>query len=371
MSTKENLAAVFAYTASQLRVESTPRSTDYAELKQRIKAAGLLDRQPLYYTSKFITNIALFAAAIALLFWVAEWHISLLLLIALFWSFVYVQIGVLGHDAMHNQITRKSWKAEVMGYFLGNMSIGMSRSWWVEKHNEHHAHPNQLDHDPDIDFPIIIFDEAQLANKSQWQRAIIKYQAFLFFPILMLVSISMRYHGLRTVITQPTHHRALELLTLALYYVTYGGMVFYALPFFQALLFVVVHQAFFGLYMGGIFAPNHKGMPILPADQKLDFLRLQVLTARNVKGHPVTDFLYGGLNYQVEHHLFPTAPRNKLSQIHKMTKQFCHERGISFYETSLVRSYVEMVQSLHEVSAPLRNKVDSAVSAPLPDPTQG
>lgn len=370
MSTKETLDSIFTYTAEQLHNNSVIRSTDYIDLKRRIKSSGLLDRQPVYYTFKFIITIALFAAAIVLLFMVANWHISLLLLIALFWSFVYVQIGTLGHDAGHNQISRKPWKSELMGYLLGNLTIGMSRSWWVDKHNEHHAHPNQLDHDPDIDFPIVIFDEAQLANKRPWQKAIIKYQAFLFFPILMLVSVSMRYHGLRTVLTQPTKHRVIELVTLGLYYFSYLGMVFWALPFFEALLFVLVHQAFFGLYMGSIFAPNHKGMPILPADQKLDFLRVQVLTSRNVTGHPVTDFMYGGLNYQVEHHLFPGAPRNKLNQIHQMTKQFCQEKGIPFYETGLFRSYVEIVQNLHEVSAPLRKKVKNAVIPPMPDLSQ-
>ena len=367
MSTKESLASVFAYTAAQLQGDSVARSTDFAELKRNVKAAGLLDRQPVYYTIKFIVTTALFAIAIALLFMVAEWHISLLLLIALFWAFVYVQIGTLGHDAGHNQISRKHWKSELMGYLLGNLTIGMSRSWWVDKHNTHHAHPNQLDHDPDIDFPIIIFDEAQLADKQPWQRAIIKYQAYVFFPILALVSVSMRYHGMRVVLTQPTKNRAIELATLILYYISYFGMVFYALPFWEGLLFVVVHQACFGIYMGSIFAPNHKGMPILPADQKLDFLRVQVLTSRNVAGNPVTDFLYGGLNYQDVHHLFPTAPRNKLNQIHYVTKQFCEERGIPFYETGLFRSYVELIQNLHEVSAPLRNKVETAVINPLPD----
>ena len=371
MSTKDSLAAVFEYTAHQLHAATPSRSTDYADLRKRIKAAGLLEHQPLYYTLKFILNIILFGSAIALLVFVANWHYTLLLLIALFWAFVYVQIGTLGHDAGHTQISRKAWKNNLMGYLLGNMTIGMSREWWVNKHNEHHANPNLLDLDPDIDFPIVIFDPAQLEGKARWQKMLIRYQAYLFFPILTLVSVSMRAHSLITIITKPTKHRTLELLTLGIYYLSYGALVFYSLPIWEALLFVVVHQALFGLYMGSIFAPNHKGMPVLPADHKLDFLRLQVLTSRNVSGHPITDFLYGGLNYQVEHHLFPSAPRNKLRQIHHMTKEFCHERGIPFYETSLFRSYVELTQHLHEVGAVLRQQAEVAVVAPLSDPSQG
>ncbi len=371
MSAQVTRASVFAYTAQQLHVNSPARSAYYAELRKRIRAAGLLDRQPLYYTFKFILNIILFGSAIALLVFVANWHYSLLLLIALFWAFVYVQLGTLGHDAGHAQISRKAWKNTLMGYLLGNLTIGMSREWWVNKHNEHHANPNLLDLDPDIDFPIVVFDPQQIAGKARWQKLLIRYQAYLFFPILMLVSVSMRAHSLITLLTKPAKHRTLELLTLGIYYLSYGGLVFYALPIWEALLFVAVHQALFGIYMGSIFAPNHKGMPVLPADHSFDFLHLQVLTARNVSGHPVTDFLYGGLNYQVEHHLFPSAPRNKLRQIHQITKEFCQERSIPFYETSLFRSYVELTQHLHEVSAVLRRQADVAVVQPLSDLSQG
>jgi len=313
----------------------------------------------------------LFAIGVLLLLFVASSHYVWLLLTAIYWSFVYVQLGTLGHDAGHTQISRKPWKNTLLGYLMGNLTIGVSREWWVNKHNEHHANPNLIDLDPDIDFPILIFDPVQLAGKGRLQRMIIRYQAYFFFPILSLVAISMRTHSLLTLLTKPAKHRTLELLTLAIYYISYTALVFYSLPIGQAVLFIVVHQAIFGIYIGCIFAPNHKGMPVLPADHQLGFLHLQVLTARNVTGHPITDFLYGGLNYQVEHHLFPSAPRNKLRKIHQMTKAFCHERGIPFYETSLFRSYVELTQHLHEVSGVLRQQTEITVAGPLSDPSQG
>ena len=61
--------------------------------------------------------------------------------------------------------------------------------------------------------------------------------------------------------------------------------------------------------MGCSFAPNHKGMPVLSAGHTLDFLRKQVLTSRNIRGGWFVDILLGGLNYQIEHHLFPSMPR--------------------------------------------------------------
>ncbi|MCH7800907.1 MAG: fatty acid desaturase, partial [Chloroflexi bacterium] len=88
--------------------------------------------------------------------------------------------------------------------------------------------------------------------------------------------------------------------------------------------------------------------------EEMDFLRRQVLTARNVKGHPITDLWYGGLNYQIEHHLFPNMPRNNLKEAQKIIRVFCEEHSISYHETGVVQSVKEILQYLHQESAPLR-----------------
>ena len=99
---------------------------------------------------------------------------------------------------------------------------------------------------------------------------------------------------------------------MALHFVLYAGVLFYVLPVWQAVAFIAVHQAVFGFYMGSVFAPNHKGMPIIDKDSNVDFLRRQVLTSRDVRGHVVTDFIYGGLNYQIW--LQPPVPQHAAQQ---------------------------------------------------------
>ena len=94
----------------------------------------------------------------------------------------------------------------------------------------------------------------------------------------------------------------------------------------------------------------------MPEEHRNDYLRCQVLTSRNVKAHPVTDFLYGGLNYQIEHHLFPSIPRNRMRELQVIVKAFCEERSVAYHETSTLGSYQEITDHLHEVSAPLRDK---------------
>src|SRR6185436_6173671 len=101
------------------------------------------------------------------------------------------------------------------------------------------------------------------------------------------------------------------------------------------------------------FASNHKGMLVLTGNGTLDLLRQQVLTARNVRSHPLTDFWFGGLNYQIEHHLFPHMARNKLKVAQTTIKAFCQAHAIPYYETGILQAYGETLRYLHHVSAPL------------------
>ena len=134
----------------------------------------------------------------------------------------------------------------------------------------------------------------------------------------------------------------------------YLGVVLWVLSPVLAVAFVAVHQAVFGLYMGCSFAPNHKGMPIIGAEQKLDYLRRQVVTSRNVRGGWFVDQLLGGLNYQVEHHLFPSMPRTHLRKAQRLVQTYCAQHRIPYTETSLFASYGCALRYLHTLGEPLR-----------------
>jgi fatty acid desaturase len=101
------------------------------------------------------------------------------------------------------------------------------------------------------------------------------------------------------------------------------------------------------LYLGCAFAPNHKGMPILAQDDDTDFLRRQVLTSRNVRGGRLVDVLLGGLNYQIEHHLFPSMPRASLRHARPIVRAHCLQHGLPYVETSLFDSYRQALHHLH------------------------
>ena len=328
-------------------------TNQYAALKHLIKQRGLLDRQPAYYAGKFAFTLGLLALSLTLLLILENpW---LQLLNAAYLAFVFVQVGLLAHDCGHRQFSfRTSWKNDWLTIVLGNLLIGISRQWWIDKHNEHHGHPNQMDADPDIEIPLLAFEEEQALAKRGVARFVVKYQAILIIPLSLLQAFSLHRSSIRFLVEKKAKSTLAEALTLGTHFAVYFGLVFSVLEPLQAVLFIAVHRGLFGMYMVSIFAPNHKAMPVLERESQLDFLHRQVLTSRNVVAHPITDFWYGGLNYQIEHHLFPRLPRNKLREVQPIVRDFCREHSIAYHETSVLQSYREILQHLHEVGAPLR-----------------
>src|ERR1700693_5673461 len=164
----------------------------------------------------------------------------------------------------------------------------------------------------------------------------------------------MHVAGYSSLIKETSRYRRVEVVLLVVHAIAYVGAMVFLLGPWSALMVVLIQKGVGGAYMAAVFAPNHKGMPQTDADSRMDFVRTQVLTARNVRGHPLTDLWYGSLNYQIEHHLFPGMPRLNMRRAQPIVQQFCKERGIDYHETSFLDSYRELLGFLNAIGAPLR-----------------
>jgi fatty acid desaturase len=325
---------------------------DYRELRRRVQTAGLLQPQPRAFGVNLLVTAALLIACIALL---AAFHGPLgIVLGALFLSVISVQLAFVVHDAGHRQGFVRRWQNALVGVVCGNLLSGGSYRWWVKKHNRHHAHPNDVERDPDMDLPLFALTPGQADGKRGLPRLIARYQVYCAVPLLTLLVYGQRIASVRFVLSERSLYRRWEAAGLILNAILYVGVPLYFLGPWSTLLLIAVHQAVTGLYLGMVFAPNHKGMVVPDAAAPLDALRSQVLTARDVRGNRVIDWCYGGLNYQIEHHLFPALPRNRLPAAQRIVAAFCQERGIPYHETSIVRSYREILGALHTAAAPLR-----------------
>lgn len=320
---------------------------DFAELSRRVREHGLFLRRRGYYATKIPASVAVLVAlaVIAVVLGNSWWNLTVAAGIA----FVLAQIGFIGHDAGHRQIWARRRGNDIIGLILANLLNGFSFDWWQTKHTRHHAHTNLEGKDPDIAAGALVFTPAQRRDRGRFGRRFSSIQQFLLVPLLFLEALHLHIASMRALARRKDRATLVELGLL----VIHGG-VFFIGPFLilsplRAVAFILVTQALFGFYLGASFLTNHVGMPTVTTDDGLGFLRRQVLTSRNLSGPSFVGFVFGGLDSQIEHHLFPTMPRANLRRARKVVRPFCAQYGIPYAEHSLWRAYRDVARHLRTV----------------------
>ncbi len=326
----------------------THRSS-FTSLTRQVHELGLMRRRYGYYWSKLIGAVLIIAAWIAGFVWIGDswWQLANAFVLAI----VMTQVAFLGHDAAHRQIFKSGRWNDWVSLIVATLLVGISYGWWRSKHNRHHANPNRVGADPDINLAAIAMTPAMATrHQSPLMRKLVAHQGWYFFPLLLLEGLSMHADSIKRVLRAENAERRwveLSFLTIRL-----GGMlalVFLVLPPGKAVAFLAVQLAVFGFYLGFSFAPNHIGMPLVSPKLKLDFLRRQVLMSRNISGGPWMSVLMGGLNYQVEHHLFPSMARPNLRKIQSLVAAHCAAEGVPYTQTTLWSAYRTIIGYLNTV----------------------
>ncbi len=332
-------------------------TTEYSSLLHTVRNMGLLRRTTGFYWMVFgILCLALGGIVTGFVLLGDSWF-QLLMAAAL--GIVLTQFAFLAHEASHRTVFETGKANDTAGRILANAFVGISYAWWMTKHSRHHSNPNVVGKDPDIDNDFIVFQPDEAAKVNRLHALVTRKQGWLFFPLLTLEGLNLHMHGLRTVMSKgKVDKRGLEISMIVTRLAAYVTVLFVFLPVGMAFAFLGVQLAVFGVYMGASFAPNHKGMPILPHDSKVDFLRRQVLTSRNIRGGWGMLTFMGGLNYQIEHHLFPNMPRPHLRKAQELVKEYCAAHSISYTETGLFQSYGIVVDYLNKVGLSARDPFD-------------
>jgi fatty acid desaturase len=326
----------------------------FLEVSAQARDQGLLKRAPWFYLILGAgLAIALLGAGTGFVLLGHSWW---QLAIAAVLGILLTQVAFITHEAAHRTIFASGPRNDRLARLLASGVVGMSYSWWDSKHSRHHGNPNKVGKDPDIAMDTISFIEEDAETATGLKRWITQRQGWLFFPLLSLEGINLHYQGIKH-LTQRGHVRGrwVELSLIAARFAIFLGLLFWLLPVGMAFAFLGVQLVVFGVYMGASFAPNHKGMPIIGANERLDFFSKQVRTSRNIRGGWWATVMFGGLNYQVEHHLFPNMARPYLARARKIVKAKCAELDVPYTETSLGRSYAIVVDYLNRVGLAARD----------------
>ncbi|MDF2667301.1 MAG: fatty acid desaturase [Microbacterium sp.] len=357
MTAENTVAGHYRNTGGTGKAQAGGTST-YATILAKVKEAGLLERRRGFYWSLFLGLTASTIGCGIAFVWLGDswWQ----LVIAALLGVIFTQFAFLSHEAAHRQIFESRAWNDRAGRYIGTFLVGLSYSWWMNKHTRHHGNPNTIGKDPDIDPDTIVFIPEDAAETTGLWRKLVRYQGWLFFPLLTLEGINLHRHAVMSVLRgaqgrPDPRGRALESVLLVLRFGLYLTAIFWVLPLGLACAFLAVQLAVFGVMMGASFAPNHKGMPTIGPDAQVDFFSRQVLTSRNIRGGWWVSFLMGGLNYQVEHHLFPSMPRPALKKARPLVREHCERLGVPYTETTLLRSYGIVVRYLNDVGLAARD----------------
>ncbi|MBP2437492.1 fatty acid desaturase family protein [Microbacterium amylolyticum] len=339
-----------------------PLAKAYTDVAKVVRESGLLGRARKFYLFVGVALAVAFGGVVTGMILLGDSWFQLLMAGAL--GLLFTQVAFLAHEAAHRQILAGGRANDRLATILAAGVVGISYGWWDRKHSRHHANPNRVGKDPDIDVDTISFLDEDAAQARGLRRVITRHQGWLFFPLLTLEGLNLHVLGLKHLVArEPVKQRWTELGLIALRFTIYLGAIFWIMPFGMGMAFLGVQLAVFGVYMGASFAPNHKGMPVIAPDAKLDFFSKQVLTSRNISGGWWATTLFGGLNYQVEHHLFPNMPRTHLAKTREIVREHCETLGVPYTETTAWRSYGIVIEYLNRVGLAARDPFDCPAAA--------
>ncbi len=318
----------------------------FDELKADVRAAGLLERVPVRGTIEMIATIV---SMIVVYVIVVNWSTSGLhtggaIALGLFMTIVFTRAVFISHDILHTQYFKKKSLSFKLSYPFSAIILSNSSSWWDFKHNvNHHTWCNVPEKDEDI----LAMDGAFTVNQRGDSATLRSIKYLVFWGALFFMYPAFIIQSYNFAIKKGNYG---ELALMLLHWPIVWGPVFYFLPFGEAItVFLTLYFVLSGWLAFG-FITNHLGCEVFEKDESesLSWMELQMRTSRSLSGGAFIHWFYGGLNTQIEHHLFPKAPRFNLLKIQKMTKDFAKKNNIKYFESSPVQAYVQINDALKE-----------------------
>jgi len=230
----------------------------------------------------------------------------------------------------------------------------MSFVYWRSRHNAHHSHCQEIEGDPDMHFGVLF---SVYPNSTNWTtplgRFFLGIQKWAFWPLSSFYWVTLRYDAIRDLFQHPKETK-IDRFLLPLHWIVLvivPGLVFGWAPTILAYLAMSLLSS---LMTASVFIPNHIGMRRLGPGESLSYLEQQITTSRNILNPRMLDFYYGGLNSQIEHHLFPRVSHHRYRAMRPIVRAFCAKRGLAYNEAGLFRALASVGNHLGDMTAAYR-----------------
>ena len=257
--------------------------------------------------------------------------ISSLLLAVLLAQFAFV-----GHDAGHGAIDRRPLVNRVIGQWAMTVVTGLAFDEWIARHRAHHRHCQDEQRDPDMAVDLVVsLTHESYRRKGPLGRCLTRQQAWLIWPISLLFGHSQRLLSQAAVLARP-HRHGLDALVLLAHFALWFGLpcLLLGLPLAQALAVYLLPLTLLGPYLAAIFWVNHIGMPLVSRAEAFSFVEHQAVSSRTILNPPIWNWVFGGLNFQVEHHLFPKVASRRLSALQPIVQRQLLRHGLPYQALS-------------------------------------
>ena len=351
-------------------VEVPEHVRDFRKVRQELLRRGLFETDYRYYGRLGCWLVFLLTAALSLTLWpsASPNALAFRLLGAATMGVFWQQLAGLGHDLGHSGVTHNFHLDHRIGSTLSGL-MGLSTCWWKSDHNTHHVVCNAVEHDPNIQYlPVMAVTPHSFAKgptfstyHKRWMgmdraaRALVSYQHIFFYPLMAVARINLYIQGLIYLIAKPDtiHYRALELCSLTVFFSWVGFLVSCVPGWRQRLLWVLVSHGVAGVlhvqivlshfamrfYMGRAYNDKHD-----------EWYVTQLKTTMNVDTWEWFDAIHIGLQFQIEHHLYPRLPRHNLRKARAMIIPLCEKYGFDYHEPGFFRGNYEMWRQLKDTA---------------------
>ncbi len=303
-------------------------------LHDEVKAQQLIAPALLGTLSKLVLLFLLLSIALALSWFQTSWQGISLGYLAL--SMLMAQFAFIGHDAGHGALSHKSAVNRALGQLSMTLVTGLAFDEWITRHRAHHRHCQDEHKDPDMAVAhVVSLTQASLQQKGKFGKFMAQHQHLFIWPLSLLFAHSQR-HLSQAGVLNALRRQPIDAMVLIGHF-----SLWFAIPYFlfdvpvtKAILAYVIPLFILGPHLAAIFWVNHIGMPIIKNTEDFSFFEHQVVTSRSITNHPIWNGLFGGLNFQTEHHLFPQVPSHKLGAVQRIVHKHFALNHITYNEVS-------------------------------------